>query len=106
MSRGRSSAAVIYRPDPVTGELVAVATGPVSGAKKAPRALRPIGVWNDLTQAWDVDPTTDYLRAVRGWCDETQDSSSLPAALAANGGPATMTRAEQDAFSRAEEEYA
>lgn len=65
--------------------------------------LRPIGIWCDLTQAWDCGPTADYAAVAHEWEHGEHDGSSSPSALAAHGGPARMSCAERAKFSDAQE---
>lgn len=57
-SKPNAGAVVTYRPDPETGELVAVATEPARKPRQAAsvRQGAVFGVWDDLTQSWEHGP--------------------------------------------------
>ena len=96
-----SSRVTILRPD-AQGNLVPVATAPASGIRRV-SALRPIGVWCDLTQNWDAEPSLSYCAVAHDWAVGGHDGSSAPAALGRDGGPAALSSAERAAFSSAQE---
>ncbi len=58
MARNHSSPVTVLRPDPATGELVAVATAPASARKPAVVRQAAFGLWDDRVQAWAVGPVS------------------------------------------------
>lgn len=78
------------------GEIAGAAPAPA----KAPAKLRAIGVWDDLTQSWEVGPSEDYAAVA---AELTEDDGALVAVQRTADGwrPASLTAAEKAALRRA-----
>lgn len=83
------------------GEVVGPAPEPKPRKRKITGKLRPIGIWCEATQTWDMSPTHDYKAVVLEWFYEEQDRTSRIAALGHNGCPAQLTILERMAFNQA-----
>lgn len=81
--------------------------GEIAGAApataKAPVKLRAIGVWDDLTQSWEVGPSEDYAAIAAELAEDDESYGALVAVQRTADGwrLASLTAAEKAALRRA-----
>jgi len=88
----QAGACTTYRPDPETGEMVAVTAPAPTKRVAAIREGEKFGIWCDLTQAWEATSLT-LDEAAQALCD--YNGAGHPFVMACNSGaPGHLNRAE------------